>query len=90
MRKVRDNQNREEEKNTMLAKRRMKSVIDLKKSISSTQENLQALQARDAARMKKQDAAEKKERQQILQDGGNPDQVLLQRKNRKNIEKEKK
>lgn len=90
MQKVRDNRNREDEKNATLTKRRMKSVIDLKKSISSTQENLQALQARDAARMKRQDATEKKERQQILQDGGNPDQVLLQRKNRKNIEKQKK
>uniref|UniRef100_H2YXK3 Abnormal spindle-like microcephaly-associated protein ASH domain-containing protein n=1 Tax=Ciona savignyi TaxID=51511 RepID=H2YXK3_CIOSA len=68
---------------------RVRSIIELKESIDSNRENLKALQARDASFKKKRDSAELLERNRVLREGGNPQQVLLRRKKKEKFEKEK-
>lgn len=87
LQKVRADERKNGEKDLAFAQKRMRSIIDLKKSIALTQENLQALQARDAAQRRKAESAEKRERRTIMMNGGNPDQVILQRKKLKDQEK---
>ncbi|XP_078491264.1 cilia- and flagella-associated protein 74-like [Ciona intestinalis] len=68
---------------------RVKSIISLKESINSNRENLKALQARDAAFKKQRETSELLERNQVLNEGGNPQQVLLRRKKKEEFEKNK-
>uniref|UniRef100_H2XPD8 Abnormal spindle-like microcephaly-associated protein ASH domain-containing protein n=1 Tax=Ciona intestinalis TaxID=7719 RepID=H2XPD8_CIOIN len=67
----------------------VKSIISLKESINSNRENLKALQARDAAFKKQRETSELLERNQVLREGGNPQQVLLRRKKKEEFEKNK-
>nr|CAB3230261.1 uncharacterized protein KIAA1751 homolog [Phallusia mammillata] len=87
--KVRQQETRLDKSQQVYMKRRMDTIVGLKSSIASNRENLRALQARDAAFDKKDKAAEKLERHQVLNEGGNPEQVLLRRKKLNQFEKEK-
>nr|XP_039273717.1 cilia- and flagella-associated protein 74-like isoform X2 [Styela clava] len=78
--KIKRKQNVQDYAAQQFMEKKMKSIMELKKSISSTHENLKALQARDRARRREKKLAEDKERLHVLNEGGNPDQVILQRK----------
>ena len=53
------------------------------------QENLKALHARDQAANKEAKQREEEERQRILREGGNPDEILLIRKRIEEFERQK-
>lgn len=90
LQRKKEKQAKETEEYQAVVKRRMDSILSLKNSIAANRENLRALQARDNARQRKRDLAEKKERTQVLSEGGNPEQVLLRKKKAKELQKQKK
>ena len=53
------------------------------------QENLRALQARDAKLQREEDELEERERQEIIAQGLNPDEVLTRRKRLQQFERDK-
>ncbi|XP_061162453.1 cilia- and flagella-associated protein 74-like [Saccostrea echinata] len=85
-------QKRQEEENARYKenmKKKMEMLLKLKGDITSNRENLKALHARDKAASKEAKQKEEEERQQILQKGGNPDEILLIRKRIEEFERQK-
>ena len=53
------------------------------------QENLKALRARDKAAERKDNEKESEKRQEILNEGGNPDEILLIQKRYDDLQRQK-
>ncbi|XP_064642380.1 cilia- and flagella-associated protein 74-like [Lineus longissimus] len=69
--------------------KRIDTLLKLKGDITSNRENLRAIQARDRAMAREEDNQEELQRQAIMADGGNPDEVLIIQKRLEKFEKEK-
>ncbi|XP_062567014.1 cilia- and flagella-associated protein 74-like isoform X2 [Saccostrea cucullata] len=85
-------QKRQEEENVRYKenmKKKMEMLLKLKGDITANRENLKALHARDKAASREAKQKEEEERQQILQKGGNPDEILLIRKRIEEFERQK-
>ena len=67
----------------------MKAILSLKQNIDSSQGTMQAQQMLRTEQSKKLKEEEKRERERILAEGGNPEEVLLMRKRASQFEKEK-
>lgn len=55
-------------------------LTDLSRHFPDLQENLKAIRARDKAAENARKEAEEAERRRILEEGGNPDQMMLVKK----------
>lgn len=85
-------QKRHEEENARYKenmRKKMEMLLKLKGDITANRENLKALHARDQAANKEAKQREEEERQRILQEGGNPDEILLIRKRIEEFERQK-
>ncbi|XP_056018167.1 cilia- and flagella-associated protein 74-like isoform X2 [Ostrea edulis] len=85
-------QKRHEEENIRYKdhmRNKMEMLLKLKGDITSNRENLKALHARGQAANKEAKQREEEERQRILKEGGNPDQVLLIQKRIEDVERQK-
>ena len=83
---------RQEEENTRYKEnmqKKMDMLLKLKGDITANRENLKALRARDKAFERQAGQREEEERQRILGEGGNPDEVLLIRKRIQQFERQK-
>jgi len=89
MSKVRQRESEEEEKNRIDLQQRMQALLSLKNNIEGNRENIQALQARDAAAMHRDIIEEDSERNALIAEGLNPDEVLTRRKRLRQFEREK-
>ena len=69
--------------------KRMNAILSLKQNIDSSQGTIQALQMLKNKQTEKQKELEKKEREEILLSGGNPEEVFLMRQRTSQFEKEK-
>ncbi|XP_006819212.1 cilia- and flagella-associated protein 74-like [Saccoglossus kowalevskii] len=78
--RVRQQELEEEERSKAEMEQRMEAIISLKENIGSNRENLRAIQARDRYLARQAAEAEDMERQDVLDAGGNPDEVLLRMK----------
>ncbi|XP_076472381.1 cilia- and flagella-associated protein 74-like isoform X2 [Babylonia areolata] len=85
--KMRQRQQAAEESYQADMQRKMDMLIKLKNDITSNRENLKAIRARDKAAENAQKEADDAERRSILEEGGNPDQMMLIKKRQLNQEK---
>ena len=69
---------------------RVKAILSLKQNIDSSQGTMQAQQMLRNEENKKVKEEERRERERILAEGGNPEEVFLMRKRANQFEKEKK
>ena len=69
---------------------RIKAILSLKRNIDSSQATIQAQQVLKHEWSKKQKELEKRERERILSEGGNPEEVFLMRKRVSEFEREQK
>ena len=70
--------------------KRIKAILSLKQNIDSSQGTIQAQQMLRNEEGKKVKEEERRERERILAEGGNPEEVFLMRKRASQFEKEKK
>ncbi|XP_052759795.1 cilia- and flagella-associated protein 74-like isoform X2 [Mya arenaria] len=70
-------------------KRKMDMLLKLKSDIQSNRENLKALRARDKAAEKREEEKLEQVKQKILDEGGNPDQILLVQKRISDMQRQK-
>ncbi|KAK3105163.1 hypothetical protein FSP39_018521 [Pinctada imbricata] len=89
MEKLRQRQVEESTRYKENMQKKMDMLLKLKGDITANRENLKALRARDKAFEKEALQKEEEERKRILEDGGNPDKVLLIRKRLQEFEKNK-
>ncbi|XP_078615785.1 cilia- and flagella-associated protein 74-like [Branchiostoma floridae x Branchiostoma japonicum] len=87
--RVRAQDTEEEERSRQQMEHRMRTLLSLKTNITANRENLRAVQARDRAMAAAAAVQEEGERQDVLGEGGNPEEVLLRRKRQKQFEREK-
>ncbi|XP_055958483.1 cilia- and flagella-associated protein 74 isoform X1 [Patella vulgata] len=69
--------------------RKIDMLLKLKKDIVSNRENMKAIKARDRAQEREKKIREELERQRILQEGGNADELMLIKKRKNEFEKQK-
>lgn len=69
--------------------RKMDMVLRLKSDITANRENLKALRARDKAAEKKEKEKLEEIKQKIMDEGGNPDQIMLIQKRISDFERQK-
>ena len=69
--------------------KRIKAILSLKQNIDSSQGTIQALQVLKSEQNKKIKELEKRERERIVADGGNPEEVFLRRQRADQFEKER-
>lgn len=62
---------------------------EVKSEPTALQENLRALQARDAKKVREEEEEEEQERQEIISQGLNPDEVLTRRKRIRQFDRDK-
>ncbi|GFO21947.1 cilia- and flagella-associated protein 74 [Plakobranchus ocellatus] len=67
--------------------KKMDMLLKLKNDITHNRENLRAIRARDKAAEKKENQAEQEERERIKMQGGNPEEILLVKKRKNEVEK---
>ncbi|XP_053379519.1 cilia- and flagella-associated protein 74-like isoform X2 [Mercenaria mercenaria] len=89
MNKLKQRQEEENNRYKENMQRKMDMLLKLKSDIQSNRENLKALHARDKAAGKKEEQKLEQVRQKILDEGGNPDQILLIQKRISDFEKQK-
>lgn len=89
MSRVRQKEAEEEERSREYMEDRMQAILSLKKNIETNKENLRALQACDAKKRLEKEEEELQERQEILEEGLNPDEELTRRKRIRQFEKDK-
>ncbi|XP_078697450.1 cilia- and flagella-associated protein 74-like [Branchiostoma floridae x Branchiostoma belcheri] len=87
--RVRAQDTEEEERSRQQMEHRMRTLLSLKTNITANRENLRAVQARDRAMAAAAAVQEEGERQEVLGEGGNPEEVLLRRKRQKQFERDK-
>ncbi|CAH1239266.1 Hypp5775 [Branchiostoma lanceolatum] len=87
--RVRAQDTEDEERSRQQMEHRMRTLLSLKTNITANRENLRAVQARDRAMATEAAVQEEGERQEVLGEGGNPEEVLLRRKRQKQFEREK-
>ncbi|XP_013404073.1 cilia- and flagella-associated protein 74-like, partial [Lingula anatina] len=87
MARIRSQDLAEEQKNREEMEKRMSTALSLKTDIMKNRENLKALQARDRAVERAAKEAEERERQRILEEGGNPEEALLREKRQAEFDK---
>ena len=69
--------------------KRMQAILSLKHNIDASQSTIQALQMLREEESKKMKESEKKERNRIIAEGGNPEEVFLKRQRASQFEREK-
>ncbi|GFR64636.1 cilia- and flagella-associated protein 74 [Elysia marginata] len=69
--------------------KKMDMLLKLKSDIAHNRENLQAIRARDKAAERKEKEEEREEREKIKMQGGNPEEMLLVKKRRNELEKQR-
>ena len=69
--------------------KRIKAILSLKQNIDSSQSTMQARQMLKNEQSKKMKELEKMEREKIVSEGGNPEEVFLMRRRAKEFERQK-
>ncbi|XP_074655233.1 cilia- and flagella-associated protein 74-like isoform X2 [Tubulanus polymorphus] len=68
---------------------RIDALLSLKSNISANRENLRAIHARDKAYARQKQDEEDDQRASIINDGGNPDEIMMKQKRIQDFEKQK-
>ena len=87
--RVRQRESEEEDRSRVDMHQRMQALLNLKRNIEGNKESIKALQARDIHMNRQEVSAEKKEREQILAQGDNDDEVMTRRKRIRQFERDK-
>ncbi|KAK3699684.1 hypothetical protein QZH41_004145 [Actinostola sp. cb2023] len=87
--RVRQKEAEEEERSRDDLDYRMDTVLTLKRNIETNKENLRALQARDAKLAREREEVEDLEREELLAQGLNPDELMTRRKRIQQFERDK-
>ncbi|KAL5014793.1 hypothetical protein ScPMuIL_009063 [Solemya velum] len=89
MQKLRQRQEDEDIRYKEDMQRKMDMLLKLKNDITANRENLRALRARDKAFSSEENKQDEMERQKILAEGGNPEQVMLVKKKLESYHKQR-
>ncbi|XP_041377895.1 cilia- and flagella-associated protein 74-like isoform X2 [Gigantopelta aegis] len=87
--KIRAREMEEHERSKVDMHRKMDMLLTLKNDIITNRENLAALQARNKVKALEEERQVFLEKQKILEEGGNPDEVFLIKKRLNEVEKQK-
>ncbi|RUS80783.1 hypothetical protein EGW08_011453, partial [Elysia chlorotica] len=89
MDKLKQREQQEAERYKTDMSKKMDMLLKLKNDITHNRENLRAIRARDKAAERKEMEEEKREREIIKMQGGNPEEMLLVKKRRNEVEKQR-
>ncbi|XP_052267472.1 cilia- and flagella-associated protein 74-like isoform X2 [Dreissena polymorpha] len=89
MHKLKQRQEEENKRYQENMTKKMDMLLKLKSDIQANRDNLKALRARDKAAERREEEKLEQVRQKILEEGGNPDQILLIQKRISDVQRQK-